>query len=196
MSGQRRFKADLDLIVRDLGLALSRMGAEAVVIETGARQSKEALRKFGREGWAVEAEAPALYPLGAAIRFRRDGRPYRFACANYAHPLDNLRAAQQAVTLLYRIYEDYGVGEGGGDGASFERIFALGAGDLASPAPAPTGADWRAVLGVSAGATQAQVRAAYHRRAKDLHPDVNPGDHAPMAALNAAYDRAMREVAG
>lgn len=189
---QRRFKADLDLIVRDLGLVLSRMGAEAVVIETGARQSQEARRKFAREGWAVEAEAPALFPLGAAIRFRRDGRPYRFACANYAHALDNLRAAQQAVTLLYRIYEEYGVGEGGGEGASFERIFALGAG--AVPPAAPSDGDWRAVLGVSAGATKAEIRAAYHDRAKRLHPDVKPGDDEPMAELNVAYERAMREA--
>jgi len=58
------------------------------------------------------------------------------------------------------------------------------------------------VLGVSASATQAEVRAAYRAAARDHHPDAG-GDAAHMRALNvawavlgdpvrrAAYDRAL-----
>jgi DnaJ-class molecular chaperone len=45
------------------------------------------------------------------------------------------------------------------------------------------------MLGVSREATVAEVRAAYRRRSRELHPDRNPSPDAnrQMAALNAAY---------
>jgi DnaJ-like protein len=50
-------------------------------------------------------------------------------------------------------------------------------------------ADPFAVLGVSPGATAAEVTAAYRRQAKRWHPDRAGGDAARrMAEINAAYD--------
>lgn len=44
-------------------------------------------------------------------------------------------------------------------------------------------------LGVDPGASAAEIKAAYRRRSRDLHPDYNrrPGATREMAALNAAY---------
>jgi DnaJ-class molecular chaperone len=47
------------------------------------------------------------------------------------------------------------------------------------------------ILGVKQDATQDQIRAAYRRLAKKLHPDLNPGDRTAeekFKAVSAAYD--------
>lgn len=48
------------------------------------------------------------------------------------------------------------------------------------------------ILGVSPGASEEEVTAAYRRLAKKYHPDLNPGDETAarkMSEINAAYDR-------
>ncbi len=40
----------------------------------------------------------------------------------------------------------------------------------------PTTRDYYEVLGISRGATEKEVKSAFRRLARDLHPDVNPGD--------------------
>jgi hypothetical protein len=51
------------------------------------------------------------------------------------------------------------------------------------------------VLGVDITATPEQVRDAFRRRAREVHPDRVGGDTAAMADLNAAYEAlsALRE---
>lgn len=48
---------------------------------------------------------------------------------------------------------------------------------------------WRQVLGVTADATTAEVKAAYRKLARENHPDVNkaPDAHARMQEINRAY---------
>ena len=48
------------------------------------------------------------------------------------------------------------------------------------------------VLGVSPGASDTEIKAAYRRLAKKYHPDLNPGDPAAarkMNEINAAYEQ-------
>lgn len=50
------------------------------------------------------------------------------------------------------------------------------------------------VLGLSPGASEAEVKKVYHALAKKYHPDSNPGDkaaEAKMKEVNAAYDAIM-----
>ena len=48
------------------------------------------------------------------------------------------------------------------------------------------------VLGLTPGATDEEVKRAYRQRAKQYHPDMNPGDAyaaQKMNEINAAYDQ-------
>ena len=52
-----------------------------------------------------------------------------------------------------------------------------------------TDIDYYGALGVSAGASQEQVKQAYRKLAKQLHPDSkNEASHDKIAAVNAAYE--------
>lgn len=53
------------------------------------------------------------------------------------------------------------------------------------------GAECLAVLGLGPGATIEQVKAAYRRKAVEIHPDRG-GTDAAMAQLNEAYEAALR----
>jgi hypothetical protein len=54
-----------------------------------------------------------------------------------------------------------------------------------------------AALGLAAGASHAEVRRAYRRRAMAIHPDVTGGDStAEMARLNRARDELLARPAG
>ena len=51
--------------------------------------------------------------------------------------------------------------------------------------------DFYATLGVNRGSSDKEIRSAYRRLARKLHPDVNPNDKSSEAAfkeINAAYD--------
>ena len=50
-------------------------------------------------------------------------------------------------------------------------------------------------LGIKPGAPLDEVKTAYHRLARALHPDLNPGAiHTHMANLNAAYQKLCRHL--
>jgi len=56
--------------------------------------------------------------------------------------------------------------------------------------PAPTGGEWWQLLGVSMGASEAEVKAAYRKLCSTFHPDKEGGDAAKMAEINEAYSKA------
>lgn len=50
-------------------------------------------------------------------------------------------------------------------------------------------------LGIEPGAPLDEVKTAYHRLARTLHPDLNPGAiHTHMASLNAAYQKLCQHL--
>lgn len=195
MATGRRFEAGFDIIIRDLAATLRRMAPSGVTVAFGGRLAQQASRQLERRGWRVEDQQPALLPTGAAIDFVRDGQHYRFACANYAHPLDNLRAAQRAVSLIYTVYDEYGVndaGEGRVAQESFDRLFG---GHRLALGDGTTGDAWHEVLQVAPDAGMMVIRASYHALSRVLHPDNRAtGDAAAMLRLNRAYEEARRAL--
>ena len=58
--------------------------------------------------------------------------------------------------------------------------------------PSRRPADAYSILGVAPGASRAEIRRAYRRRALEVHPDVAASDTtADMAALNGARDQLL-----
>ena len=58
-------------------------------------------------------------------------------------------------------------------------------------------ADAHAVLGVQPGASRAEIRRAYRRRALEIHPDVaGTASTADMTALNDARDQLLKRAPG
>lgn len=179
----RRFEARLPTIHRELQATLTKMRA------TGLRIMQELDEKGSQ----------------ATIQFDRSGRRYVVRCAGYAHPDDNLRAAQLAIRYLYDAMEALGV-------VSSDQALRSG-----SKPPAPetdafaqfflgfeavpddtvlmlgSGSDaWWEVLGLERTATKLDIQNAYRSLSKVHHPDAG-GDEARFRRLRAAYDAAMRE---
>lgn len=190
MAGNR-FNVQPETILRDLRITVAKMGATEAAVLLGGKLSKELTKQYERAGIRVAGLQLDLAPVGAAIRFARDGVAYRFPCTKWAQQIDNLRAAQRAVTGLYTIFDEYGVSQERGERAAFERLFGghrLQLGDGA------TGDAWHEVLKVAPDAGMLVVRASYHALAKQLHPDRNAGDSAAMVRLNRAFEEARQAL--
>ncbi|HEY8598226.1 MAG TPA: DnaJ domain-containing protein [Thermomicrobiales bacterium] len=188
----RRFNVLPETILRDLRLTVIKMGATETRVLLGGKLSKELTRQYARAGIAVAELQLDLAPVGAAVQFTRDGAPYRFPCTKWAQQIDNLRAAQRAVSGLYTIFEEYGVSQERGERAAFDRLFA---GHRLALGDGTTGDAWHEVLHVAPTAGIAVIAASYRALAKQLHPDRNAGDSAQMVRLNRAYAEAQAALA-
>ena len=174
----RRFSANESTIYRDLKSTLRRMGATSL--------------RVGQDFQTGEYE----------IVFDRAGKRYVFRCNRWKHPLDNLRAAQRSISLLFQALEEYGTTSSEQDlrrpqADPFEQFFAgfealpddtvlmLGTGRAA----------WWDVLGVSQSASRAEVISAFRSLARVHHPDA--GGHADdFKRVRAAYDAGLKATGG
>ena len=151
----------VDLILAELG----RMGVPDVVISSNLR-----VRLDGRP----VAEQRAPQDAGAAIYFQHEGRQVCFACDKWSTVEDNLRAISLTLEAV-RGMERWGA-------ASIEATFT---GYAALPAPA--GANWWEVLGLSSpGADAHMVLTAYRALVKQHHPDMG-GDREQFLKVQQAY---------
>ncbi len=108
----------------------------------------------------------------------RGAEPRCMAIDRYDRVADNLAAAAAALESL-RTLDRHGA-------EILDRAF-TGFNAL----PAPEGRRWWVVLGVSADARPAEIKAAYQRRRSDTHPDRG-GDAGEFDAVQRAYEEAVR----
>lgn len=165
---QRALGASLNLLETEL----RRLGGTDLVISTNLQP-----RLDGRP----YADPRSVADPGVALYFRLRGAPRVLACDRWSSVGANVAAIAKHIEAL-RGQERWGVG-------SLEQAFA---GYAALPAPA---CDWRAVLGLTDGATLRQVHDRYRELAKSVHPDVG-GDVSQLQRLNAAWEVAQSELAG
>jgi len=172
MTTKRRFSATAETVKRDLKKVVERMGA------TTLRVNQDILKG------AVE------------IIFDRGGRRYVFRCERYNTSLDNMRAAQLAITYLWRALEEYGVSSSDDE---IERTFSqFFIGFEATPDDSvllltDSNRQWWEVLGVEQGADKQAIINAYRALAKIHHPDTggNPDD---FRRLREAYETGLEVI--
>jgi DnaJ-domain-containing protein 1 len=120
------------------------------------------------------------------ITFWREGRGYGYEALEFADQLDNLRAAQRAITLMYQVFEVYKVSRVGV--SSFDALFGgfllLGDGS----------AEWWEVLGVDPRSPKEEVTRAFRRLSRETHPDVTGGDDVQFKRVVRAYDQALATI--
>ncbi len=149
---------------RDMLAELRMMGANRIIISTNRRVNRDGSFSVARQ---------SIYDMGVSVYFRRNGRDVVLACDQYDEIHANVRAIGKTIEALRGI-ERWGASD------MLDRAFT---GFEALPAPE----QWWQVLGVSAGASSAEIDAAYREQAKTAHPDRG-GSDAAMARLNRARD--------
>jgi hypothetical protein len=132
------------------------------------------------------------------IRFDRSGQRYVVRCKKWAHPTDNFRAAQRAISLVYQAIEEAGV-------ISTEQKLTETFGQFFAGWAAPSNDDvlalpsgnreWWEILGIRRESTAAEVRNAYLALAFVHHPDAG-GSAEDFKRVRAAYEAGLKAVGG
>lgn len=152
---------------------LDRIGARYTVVSSNLETRLDGLPRSGQR----EPDDP-----GVALYFDLKGEPHCLPCDTYNRVADNIAAIAKHIEAT-RAIERYGV-------ASIHEMFA---GFTALPAPGQSdSALWWNVLRVEPTATEAEIQAAYRKRAAEVHPDRPGGSAVAMAELNGARDAALR----
>lgn len=169
----RRFTAQQSTIVSELVTVMKRMNATSLKIDQDILSEDQT----------------------ATVQFDRNGVRYISKCSTYDHYMDNLRAAQLAISYTWRIIEDYGVSML--DKKHAEEILQKVFGWLEAPLDPNIlmlgeGSDnWYDILGVEPTATEAAIVNAYRSLAKIHHPDVG-GKPADFIRLKNAYETGIK----
>ncbi len=155
----------LDRLHRQLFL----LGAKNVVVSTNIPLRADGLPRSGQG----EPGDPAV-----AVYFQLDGKSTCLPCQTYKKVAQNLAAIAAHIEAT-RAIERHGV-------ATVAEMFR---GFVQLPAPR----EWWDILECRKDASREAIEAAYRRLAKDRHPDRG-GSQAAMAELNAARDKALKEI--
>lgn len=139
------------------------LGARGVILSTNVELRLDGQPRSDRS----EPSDP-----GVALYFKLKGKDTVLACDRWTRVADNIIAIAKHIEAI-RGMDRWGVG-------SLDQVFT---GYQALPAPE----QWWQVLGVSEGASVADIDAAYRAAAPKAHPDRG-GSDAAMARLNAARD--------
>lgn len=154
---------------------LDRIGARYPVVSTNLETRLDGMPRSGQS----EPADP-----GVALYFDLAGKPHCMPCDTYTRVAQNIAAIAAHIEAT-RAIERHGV-------SSVAEMFA---GFTALPAPGQAeSALWWKVLRVEPSATEAEIQAAYRKRAAEVHPDKPTGSAAAMAELNAARDQALKAV--
>lgn len=166
---KRRFSAQLSTINRALELVMERMGVESKDWD---------YRRLG-DGKAV-------------IAWLLDGKEYQVHCDEFHWFDDNFRACEQAITLVYRVYEEYKVATA--DLPAELGTFFLGFRVLKQQEllalPEPTTKPWE-ILGIERDATVAEIKSAYRPLAQKHHPDRVDGNESEFKRVTAAKEEML-----
>ena len=149
---------------------LRRLGAGHIVISTN--------HPTDRYGVPTESKRRIL-DEGVVIYFSLGKRQMAMACDRFDNAAANMRSLGLAIEAMRQL-------ERHGGGAMMERAFS---GFAALPPPRSC---WD-ILGVPVGSSRTAIEKSFRERATAMHPDRG-GSNAAMAELNAARDRARREV--
>jgi hypothetical protein len=158
------FKVSPQQARKEMMQELGRLGGTNIVISADQPLNKDGSPTL-RRTWGDP---------GIAAYFTRKGMPVVLACDQYIHPHDNMRAIGKTAEAMRGI-ERWGASD------MLDRAFR---GFEALPAPE----QWWQVLGLTEGASVADIDAAYRDKARAAHPDTG-GSDAAMARLNAARDQ-------
>jgi DnaJ domain len=133
-----------------------------------------------RDGFPVEGSRRPL-DQGIAIYFDLGGEQKVMARDQYTRAEENMRALALSIEAMRSLER-----HGGGDMMSraFTGFTALAAPNAERP--------WWEVMKVRRDASLDEIRAAYRREAKNVHPDAF-GSSDAMAALSAARDKALKD---
>lgn len=173
----RRFSAQLSTIIKDLTKVMTAMNATTLQIANRNLLDDTDVK--------------------ATITFDYNGIRYVSSCDFWDYYLDNLRAAQQAVTWTYNIAVGYGVEymEGKYIDDTLRRIF----GTLEASPDSDTlligdgNSQWFEILDVDPNANKIAIVNAYKALARVHHPDVG-GDKNDFIKLKNAYDEGIAQL--
>lgn len=172
----RRFQATETTTYRDLQATLRKIGATSLRVGSRDMLNPKDVR--------------------AEVVFDRGGVRYVVRCAKWTVWLDNLRAVQRTVWLLYQALEEYGATtEKGAFDQTFRTLFlAFEATPDDTLLMLPGGQrSWRELLGVPPTASRGDVINAFRALARVHHPDAG-GDAETFKRLRQAYEQGLAEV--
>lgn len=167
-----------DAARKELALELDRLGARNVVLSTNYELRLDGMPRAG-------ARVPD--DVGIAVYFTYKSRQVAMARDAFDRAEENIRSLTLALRAMRAIEEH-------GGSLMMDRAFE---GFMSLPAPGQAAsAQWWVALRVSRDATEAEIQAAYRKRAAEVHPDRPGGSAMAMSELNVARDEALRSLAG